>query len=167
MNIQGMLAKAGVSDGRPMPGPRGAGLGRGWREDEFRLRRLAEEGVASLQVRPLSDGTARVRVAGGPEFALPEALAALLIALAQDGNVTAGYLVDWKPIPQLADLLAKRLQRPVTPHAVEQLIGRLRQTIYDRGGVNPWLIQRRRRHGARFALLRPRDGTPTLLPGQG
>ncbi len=157
LHMQDLLREGCVADQSRTCGRRATAVRHQRRQDESHLRRLAEVGVASLRVEPLCDGAARVSVAGSPEFLLPETLAALLSALALDGNAAAGVLVAWKPLPQLADLLAKRLQRPFKPHAVVQLISRLRQAMYFRGGVNPWLVQTRPRYGARFALKRPAD----------
>jgi len=119
------------------------------------LKRVAEFGVESLSLDPLSYGKVRVRVGVGPVFEVSEALGALLGALAEDPRKMPGPLVDYKSLDDLASELSTRLGRPFKRHAVTHLISRLRKTLGSKGAANPWLVQTHSGLGARFALRRP------------
>jgi hypothetical protein len=117
------------------------------------LRRTAETGVVSVRLAPRSDGSADVAVDEGASFLLPPTLADLLSILASTRNTDPGDgLVGWKTIDEIARLLEKKSGRSFSVHAVTQQIYRLRRELFERGGINPWLVQTNRRLGARFAL---------------
>jgi hypothetical protein len=106
------------------------------------------------------DGSADVRVDGGQLFTLPPALADLLAILAADRDSDHTGIVGWKPLETIARLIEKKTGRLITKHAVTQQIHRLRQELYERGRVNPWLVQTNRRLGARFALRSRQEAAP-------
>jgi hypothetical protein len=124
------------------------------------LQHTAEAGVGSVRMLPRSDGSADVLVDGGKQFTLPPTLADLLAILTTSrGWEPRDGLVGWKTLDDIARLLEKKSGRTFTLHAVTQQVYRLRREIFERGGVNPWLVQTNRRLGVRFALrLSPAQG---------
>src|SRR2546426_1238339 len=118
------------------------------------LRYLAETGASSLVIRPRADGVAEIRIDGGKRFTLPPTLADLLSALAMDNGVGDDGIVGWKSIKEIGEFLTKQTGKPVTKRAITQNVYRLRKELFERGGVNPYLIQTNRRRGLRFALRR-------------
>jgi len=118
------------------------------------LRYLADAGAAMLEIKTRPDGMADVRIDGGKSFTLPPTLADLITALSIDNGQCEDAFVGWKTIREVADYLSRQTYRPVTKRAITQNIYRLRRELFDRGGVNPYLIQTNRRRGIRFALRR-------------
>lgn len=124
------------------------------RSSDELLRVTASSGVASMSLSPRADGSADVQVDGGKQFELPPTLADLLGILASDRGHSDDELVGWKAFDEIAVLLEKKASRLFTRHAITQQVYRLRRELFERGGVNPHLIQTNRRHGIRFALRR-------------
>lgn len=91
---------------------------------------------------------------GGKQFTLPPILADLMTALSIDNGLNDDGFVGWKPIKEIADYLTKKMGKPVSKRAITQNVYRLRKELFDRGGVNPYLVQTNRRRGIRFALRR-------------
>jgi len=118
------------------------------------LRYLAESGSSMLEIKPRPDGMADVRIDGGKRFTLPPTLADLMNALSIDNGVSDDDFVGWKTLREVAEYLAGQSGRPVTKRAITQNVYRLRKELFDRGGVNPYLVQTNRRRGVRFALRR-------------
>jgi hypothetical protein len=118
------------------------------------LRRTAEAGAHTLAIKPRSDGASDVRVDEGQIFSLPPLLADLLAVLALDNRMTEDQFVGWKSLAEIAILLKKKSGKNYSLHAVTQSIYRLRSRLYDRGNINPFLVQTNPRYGARFALKR-------------
>jgi len=118
------------------------------------LRYLADAGAAMLEIKTRPDGMADVRIDGGKSFTLPPTLADLITALSIDNGQCEDPFVGWKTISEVADYLSRQSNKPVTKRAITQNIYRLRRELFDRGGVNPYLIQTNRRRGIRFALRR-------------
>jgi len=118
------------------------------------LRYLADAGAATLEIKMRPDGMADVRIDGGKSFTLPPTLADLITALSIDNGQCEDAFVGWKTIREVADYLSRQSNKPVTKRAITQNIYRLRRELFDRGGVNPYLIQTNRRRGIRFALRR-------------
>ena len=116
------------------------------------LRYLASAGASSLEVRPQPDGAAEVRIDGGKRFTLPPTLADLLSALAMDNSRGDDGLVGWKSLKEIGEYLSRQSGKPVGKRAITQNVYRLRKELFERGGVNPYLIQTNRRRGFRFAL---------------
>ena len=115
---------------------------------------LTESGASSLEIKPRPDGMADVRIDGGKQFTLPPALADLILALSIDNGLTGDALVGWKSVKEVAAYLSKQSGKPVGKRAITQNVYRLRKELFDRGGVNPYLVQTNRRRGIRFALRR-------------
>jgi hypothetical protein len=118
------------------------------------LRYLAESGASALEIKMRPDGMADVRIDGGKRFTLPPVLADLMTALAIDNGQCDDAFVGWKTTKEIADYLTKQAGKPVTKRAITQSVYRLRKELFDRGGVNPYLVQTNRRRGMRFALRR-------------
>jgi hypothetical protein len=118
------------------------------------LRYLADAGAALLEIKTRPDGMAEVRIDGGKRFTLPPTLADLITALSIDNGQCEDAFVGWKTIREVADYLSSQSNKPVTKRSITQNIYRLRKELFDRGGVNPYLIQTNRRRGIRFALRR-------------
>jgi hypothetical protein len=116
------------------------------------LRLLADSGATTLEIKPRTDGLSDVRIDAGKRFSLPPLLADLLSVLSLNGAASDDGLVGWKTIDEVAILLGKRESRRFSKHAVTQSIYRLRKELFNRGGVNPYLVQTNRRRGLRFAL---------------
>jgi hypothetical protein len=121
-------------------------------ERSLLLELAAESGVQNLVLAQLGNGEASVQIDGGTTFKLSTTLSALLAALAADNGKSDGDLVGWKAVSALIGTLQKALDREFNPHAIHQLVSRLRTTLAVKGGVNPFLVQTHRRHGLRFAL---------------
>ena len=126
------------------------------------LRYLAESGSSSLEIKARPDGLADIRIDGGKQFTLPPTLADLMTALSMDNGLSDDALVGWKTVNEIAEYLAKQTGRPVSKRAITQNVYRLRKELFDRGGVNPYLVQTNRRRGVRFALRRK---TSPLIKG--
>lgn len=118
------------------------------------LRYLAESGTFSLEIKARPDGMADIRIDGGKQFTLPPTLADLMTALSIDNGLSDDAFVGWKTVREIAEYLATRSGKPVTKRAITQNVYRLRKELFDRGGVNPYLVQTNRRRGVRFALRR-------------
>jgi len=118
------------------------------------FRYLAESGTSSLEIKARPDGMADIRIDGGKQFTLPPALADLMTALSMDNGLSDDAFVGWKTVKEIAEYLARQSGRPVTKRAITQNVYRLRKQLFDRGGVNPYLVQTNRRRGVRFALRR-------------
>jgi hypothetical protein len=118
------------------------------------LRYLAESGTSSLEIKARPDGMADIRIDGGKQFTLPPTLADLMTALSIDNGLSDDAFVGWKTVKEIAEYLARQAGRPVTKRAITQNVYRLRKELFDRGGVNPYLVQTNRRRGVRFALRR-------------
>lgn len=116
------------------------------------LRYLAETGASSLEIRARPDGMSDIRIDGGKQFTLPPALADLMTALSIDNGPGDGGFIGWKTIKEIAGYLSGQSGKPVSKRAVTQNVYRLRKELFDRGGVNPYLVQTNRRRGLRFAL---------------
>jgi len=121
------------------------------------LQGTAAAGVRELVIKRHADGSARVSVDGGKAFSLPPALGDLLAVLAVDSGLTADQLIGWKTLDEVTILLSRKTGRTLSRHAVSQTVYRLRKAVFERGGVNPYLIQTSRRHGLRFALQQRKD----------
>lgn len=115
---------------------------------------LAESGVSSLEIKPRPDGMADIRIDGGKRFTLSPTLADLMTALSIDNGLSDDSLVGWKPVKEIAEYLSTQSGRPVSKRAITQSVYRLRKELFDRGGVNPYLVQTNRRRGIRLALRR-------------
>jgi hypothetical protein len=118
------------------------------------LRYLAESGTSSIEIKSRPDGMADIRIDGGKWFTLPPMLADLLAALSMDNGFSEDAFVAWKPVWEIAEYLNKQSGKRVSKRAITQSIYRLRKELFDRGGVNPYLVQTNRRRGVRFALRR-------------
>ncbi|MEK6409095.1 MAG: hypothetical protein AABN34_19400 [Acidobacteriota bacterium] len=118
------------------------------------LRYLAESGTALLEIKARPDGMADIRIDGGKQFTLPPTLADLMTALSIDNGLSEDAFVGWKTIKEIAEYLTRQSGRPVSKRAITQNVYRLRKELFDRGGVNPYLVQTNRRRGVRFALRR-------------
>jgi hypothetical protein len=118
------------------------------------LRYLAESGTSSIEIKSRPDGMADIRIDGGKWFTLPPMLADLLAALSMDNGFSEDAFVAWKPVTEIAEYLNKQSDKRVSKRAITQSIYRLRKELFDRGGVNPYLVQTNRRRGVRFALRR-------------
>jgi hypothetical protein len=151
--LESLIAGRGAAPARAAAAPRADGG-----DTRRSLRRTAESGVGKVEIRARADGTAEVRVDGGPSFALAPVLGDLLAVLSLDGGRAPDGLVAWKTLDEVAILLGKKTGRPVRRHTATQHIYRLRRELFARGGVNPFLVQTHRRLGARFALRRSGDG---------
>jgi hypothetical protein len=123
-------------------------IGESWEE----LKKLAQAGVARLDIQWLSKRSARVQVDDTKSFKLALTLARLLEILAQDDAHIDGALVRWKSYDEVANALEKQVGRHFKKHTINQLVNRLRRTLVDSGGLNPFLVQSDRHFGLRFAL---------------
>lgn len=140
--------------GGPASGPAPAKRRKADKEES--LRQLAESGVFSVEIAGCADGAVEVRVDLGKPFRLPPLLGDLLeiLCLEAADEWPEDELVGWKSLDEVSRRLGKRQGREFKRHAVTQAVHRLRKELFDRGGVNPFLVQTNRRLGARFALRR-------------
>ena len=128
-------------------------------ESSLLLELAAQSGVPKLEIKCLVTGEAMVRVDGGKAFRLSATLASLLAALSLDNGKDDGEFVGWKTMLEVIARLQKQLGRAFTPHAIHQLVSRLRMALAIRGGVNPFLVQTHRELGLRFALRKQPGST--------
>lgn len=124
----------------------------------------AERGADSLEMKPLSNGSAIVRVNGRQGFRLPPSLARLLEFAASDSHDGGGPLVGWKSYAAVADYLQEKLGRPFRKHTIHQLVARLRVSLAVGGGANPYYVQTDSKLGIRFALRRTSPGVSATNP---
>jgi len=129
------------------------------------LRGAANTGVERVELAPLTDGSVAVRIDRGKKFTLPPALGELLAVLAMDSGITSDGLIGWKTPEEVAVFLSGETGSVMSRHAVSQNVYRLRKALFERGGVNPYLIQTSRRHGLRLALRQSKEAA--RLPGFG
>jgi hypothetical protein len=118
------------------------------------LQRTVKAGALSLEISMRAEGMAEVSVDGGKRFELPPLLADLLQVLSMPGGQSDDDMSGWKTLGEVAILLGKKVGRQLNRHAVSQNIYRLRKELFNRGGVNPYLVQTNPRRGARFAVRR-------------
>lgn len=124
------------------------------------LGRAAAAGASSLDIVPLASGDADVRIDDGKWFTLPATLTELLRILALNFGSSSDEFVGWKTKDEVAILLGKNLNKQFNAHAVTQLVHRLRRSLLDLGGVNPYLVQSNRQRGLRFALRHSKGEQP-------
>jgi len=171
-SIQLELAQLTGSEKSRRPGESMAGRERGTQrqrramsdfalEARDALRRTAEAGVTKVDLKTRSDGLADVSIDDGRAFALPPALTELLAVLILENGFGDDSFVGWKTLDEIGVLLKKRSGKAYTRHALTQGIYRLRNELYRRGGVNPYLVQTNARLGARFALKRKSTDSST------
>jgi hypothetical protein len=106
-----------------------------------------------IDIKRQGDGSAMVSI-DGRKLAVPPALGDLVSALVvDDGGSSPDDIIPFKPLPDLAVKLQKLKGQPVSAHALNQLIYRLRRHL-EQHGFPPFLVQTNRRAGARLALRR-------------
>lgn len=156
-------APAGASEGGGAAGCGSAERSRTSRKfsraAERALRHLAVVGTSRLRVDWIPDAGAEVEVGDSEPFELPLKLALLLSVLASGKpEKPEDTLVPWKSLGEIALDIRMRSgdPEPVQPHAVTQLIGRLREAFFL-NHINPFLVETRRGVGAR---MRYRPRTP-------
>jgi len=137
-------------DAHPNPAPH-----RPPSESSFLLKLAAQSGVQTLKIAQQPTGEASVWIDGANPFHLSLTLASLLSVLALAHPGTNDELVGWKSLAEVTEHLQKQLGRPFTPHAIHQLVSRLRSALAVSGGVNPFLVQTHPKLGLRFALRKP------------
>jgi hypothetical protein len=130
---------------------RGLPSGRGGVSRRELLRLLAQEGAVSLEMRPLGDGSFSARVDRQDWFVLSPRLAQLLEILILRERPSGDRFPPWRRLEEVAGKLEEKVGRPFTPHAVTQLVSRLRRRL-ERAGVNPFLVATCRERGVRFLL---------------
>jgi hypothetical protein len=90
----------------------------------------------------------------GQSIALTPRLGSLLgLLVAQDGDLPANAGHGWKTREELALRLGRHNGKPVTRHALENLISRLKKELRQQAGLEAF-VQCDRRLGVRFALQR-------------
>lgn len=102
-----------------------------------------------------SSGAGRLRFDGGIQIEVSETLCILAEVLAA-GDGAAGGLAGWKTYEHIGELLQSQLKRPFSPHAVANLLSRVRKRFED-AGADRWLIESDPAFGAR---LRVKRGAP-------
>jgi len=122
------------------------------------LRRMAEAGVGSIDLKRFANDSAAVRVGGGKWFAVTARLADLVTVLSRHSESAEDGLVAWRSLNAVAALLSTKSGRLVSKHAVVQLAWRLRARLRA-AGENPFLVQVSRRNGVRLALRMPAKDT--------
>jgi hypothetical protein len=159
-NLLERLREAGIvqEDGSPPPAPRREPRRRGKKNDRDHelLIKLAQAGVAKVQIDPPSGGGARVTIDGGPEVTLTPVLANLMRALIADSGDSSDDLVGFKSPSELARLLGKQSKKEIKQQTVREAVRRLRQALSSRN-YNPYLVQSDRQWGYRFCLRRSDD----------
>ena len=111
------------------------------------------------------DGSASVRINHNEPFALAPKLGRLLEILAADNERTGDGTIAWKPVDFVREAMAEGQQTasPLSKHALNQLVHRLRKEL-ARLGFHAGLIQHHRsKQALRFAL---RPSYP-ILSGKG
>jgi hypothetical protein len=107
----------------------------------------------AILVKRQVDGSAIVSI-DGRKLVVPPALGDLVSELiADEGGSSPDDLIPFKPLPDLALKLQKLKGRPVSTHALNQLIYRLRRLL-GQHGFPRFLVQTRRGAGVRLALRR-------------
>ncbi|MCZ6696344.1 MAG: hypothetical protein O7A63_07385 [Acidobacteria bacterium] len=115
--------------------------------------RVAAREAASLQMKARRDGSSSVRIDGGGPFRLTRTLTAILRILVTGGDDDRKTPAGWKTKEEIARLLEKRLGRNFHPHAVANLIHRLRGAL-EHNGLSRDLLRTDRKRGARLVVRR-------------
>lgn len=120
----------------------------------------AAAGAAELKVSELSNGDYEFRI-DGHRLKLPPRLAALLQVLARpDGtsDPSPDALVPWKSRLQVRIALATELGDPITDHALNGLVFRLRQELQLQIKFHRNFVMVHPVHGLRFAVQQKARG---------
>ena len=131
----------------------------------------AEKGVSSLGTKRLANGKAVFEIEGNL-LTLPPRLSDLLLALAKDSGPSEDNLVGYKTLEEIAQWVLgpkrgwpppNRAAREKIHHSTIHSIHLLRKE-FRAAGINPYLIQRNRRLGYRFALRRMQESRDSANP---
>jgi len=114
--------------------------------------------LQEFRVEIAANGKVTVTFGDGKQVDLPPALHALFTALAEDAGPSADDLVAWKSLKWLAASLKSRLHREVSPHALSQLLWRLKNLL-EQKGCGKGLIESVPGAGARLRLKRGASAT--------
>jgi hypothetical protein len=120
----------------------------------------AAAGAAELKVSELSNGDYEFRI-DGHRLKLPPRLAALLQVLARPDSTSGtspGALVPWKSRLQVRIALATELGHPISDHALNGLVFRLRQEIQLQIKFHRNFVMVHPVHGLRFAVQQKARG---------
>lgn len=167
--VRGLISKAeelmdaivmGGEDGQwpssPPASARSGGTTRRTRPRRFRdpaLRRLAEPGVGSIELRPADARHTLVSIDGAEPFQVSSGQAALLEAIAfAKGDSDDGF-VPFQSLRDVAAALGKGTGHRAE-HSVTVALCRLQELFHEKGKVNPLLIETCRRRGVRLRLRR-------------
>ncbi len=101
-----------------------------------------------------------VRIDGQTVVLTPKPGLLLQVLLEEDAAPLPLAAAGWRTREELALLLAKLAGKPVTKHALENLISRLKKELHQQAGLG-FLVQSDRRFGVRLAL----DKYAPLSPG--
>ena len=129
------------------------GTGRGFAAGAGAAGRMAAREADSLQMKVRRDGSSSVRIDGGEPFRLTRTLTAILRILATGGDDQRKTPAGWRTKEEIARLLEKRLGRKFHPHAVANLIHRLRGAL-EHNELSRDLLRTDRKRGARLAVRR-------------
>jgi len=113
----------------------------------------AAAGAAAMQVYELSDGDYEFLI-DGQRLKLPPRLAALLNELARPDGTSSDALVPWKSREHVRQALAPKAGPPITNHALNGLVSRLRHELHDQIKFHRNFVMVHPVHGLRFAVQR-------------
>jgi hypothetical protein len=118
------------------------------------LLRAATAGARTLEMRPLPNGAAMVRVDEGTWFKLSRVDARLVHALARSGSWDGDQFPAWQTYEQLGEELGRKTGLRPTHRALVESIYRVRRA-FKAADLNPHLIRvDRARRRVRFLLRR-------------
>ncbi len=146
--------EAGHQHGVSMPWPRAEMIAKF--KEVLASAVKAAEGVFELKLDWRPPGWAVARI-DGKEVRLAPSVASLLEVLAADNGRSIDALDGWKTREEVKQQLEKRTGRQTSDHALNTLVWRLRQALWQQAGLHKESVQiNPRKHWLRFALKRTR-----------
>jgi len=121
-------------------------------QQEEARKRYAATGARELKVISMPGGAYEFIIDGQHRLKLPPRLAALLQVLIQPEGPSTDALVPWKTRWQLRQALATEPGRPITAHALNNLVSRLRMEIRQQSDLHQDFLVVNPAHGLRFAV---------------
>jgi len=128
------------------------------REREKAREQYAATGAKAIELKSLLGGAYEFIIDGQYRLKLPPRLAALLQILIQSGGASTDALVTWKSRLQVRRALAPKSGLPITEHALNGLVSRLRKELQRQIDFHRNFVQVDPVHGLRFAVQKPPHG---------
>jgi len=135
---------------------------RKWSDPMF--ARLAEPGVTSLEISPLDRRHSIVSINGAAGLPMPIEQADFLRTIAQTEDAIGAASTNRDEFAPWQNKDAIALARGCSPHAIDVMVGRLRDRLWNDFRVSPLLVENRAAR-VRFRLRRARPDARVTCAG--